>query len=192
MSHEARTVASRQSDAAGLWSRLERTDRTAEAAVPTREFMTEAARIVEQLRNAFHGNAWHGPALLELLADVDAATAAAHPIPGVHSIWELVLHITAWDDAVNRRIVRKQAVQLNDAENFPPVKDQNANAWKQAVDHVKKTHESLLETVESLSDARLREIVPGKTYDIAFMLHGVAQHELYHAGQIAILRKTRL
>jgi hypothetical protein len=46
--------------------------------------------------------------------------------------------------------------------------------------------------VEALPEARLREIVPGKKYDIAFMLHGVAQHELYHAGQIAILKKTRL
>jgi hypothetical protein len=55
--------------------------------------MTEAARIAQQLENAFSGGAWHGPALLELLADVDATTAAAHPVPGAHSIWELVLHI---------------------------------------------------------------------------------------------------
>lgn len=154
--------------------------------------MTEAARIAEQLRNAFNGDAWHGPALLELLADVEAATAAAHPLPDVHSIWELVLHIAAWDDAVNRRIVLKKALQLNDAENFPPVKDKSASAWKEAVAHARKTHEALLKTVEVLPEARLREIVPGKKYDIAFMLHGVAQHELYHAGQIAILKKTRL
>lgn len=154
--------------------------------------MTEAARIAEQLRNAFNGDAWHGPALLELLADVEAATAAAHPLPDVHSIWELVLHIAAWDDAVNRRIVLKKALQLNDAENFPPVKDKSASAWKEAVAHARKTHEAMLKTVEALPEARLREIVPGKKYDIAFMLHGVAQHELYHAGQIAILKKTRL
>lgn len=151
---------------------------------------TESARLAEQLRNAFEGDAWHGPALLELLADVDSATAAAHPLPSVHSIWELVLHVAAWDDAVNRRIVLRKALQLNDAENFPPVVDPNEAAWKKAVAEVKKTHAQLLKTVEALPDSRLAERVPGKKYDIRFMLEGVAQHELYHAGQIAILKKA--
>jgi uncharacterized damage-inducible protein DinB len=155
----------------------------------------EATRLADQLRRAFDGDAWHGPALLELLSDVEAATAASHPLPDTHSIWELVLHIAAWDDAVNRRIVLGKvgkALQLNDAENFPPVKDKSAAAWKKTVVHAKKTHATLLKTVSALPDARLRERVPGKRYDIGFMLEGVAQHELYHAGQIAILKKTRL
>ena len=151
----------------------------------------EAQRLAEQLRNAFEGEAWHGPALLELLEDVNAATAAARPLPDVHSIWELVLHIAAWDDAVNRRIVLGKALQLNDAENFPPVNDPSATAWKQTLDRLRKTHAYLLKTVEALPDQRLCEQVPGKKYDIRFMLEGVAQHELYHAGQIAILKKTR-
>jgi uncharacterized damage-inducible protein DinB len=157
--------------------------------------MTEAELIAEQLRNAFDGDAWHGPALLELLADVDAATAAAHPLPNVHSIWELVLHVAAWDDAVNRRIVLGRlgrALELNDAENFPPVRDKSAAAWKKTIAHAKKTHAALLKTVKALPDRRLRDRVPGKKYDIGFMLEGVVQHELYHAGQIAILKKTLL
>src|SRR5258705_1508582 len=83
-----------------------------------------AALIAEQLRNAFEGEAWHGPAVLELLADIDPETAAAHPLPETHSIWEIALHIAAWDDAVNRRIVlgkHGRALQLNHAENVPPV-----------------------------------------------------------------------
>jgi uncharacterized damage-inducible protein DinB len=154
--------------------------------------MTESQRLADQLRRAFEGDAWHGPALLELLEDVDAATAAAHSLPDVHSIWELVLHVAAWDDAVNRRIVLGKALQLNDEENFPKVKDISAAAWKKAVASVKKVHAELLKTVQGLTDVRLRERVPGKKYDIGFMLAGVAQHELYHSGQIAILKKTRL
>ena len=65
---------------------------------------SEPALIADQLRRAFEGDAWHGPALLELLQDLDAATAAAKPLPEVHSIWELVLHIAAWDDAACRRL----------------------------------------------------------------------------------------
>jgi uncharacterized damage-inducible protein DinB len=152
----------------------------------------EAARIADQLRLAFEGSAWHGPAVLELLSDVDATTAAAHPLPGAHSIWELVLHIAAWDGAVNRRIVTGKALTLNDAENFPPVKDKSPAAWKQAIAYLKKTHKDLVRTVAALPDTRLGERVPGKHYNVYVMLHGVTQHELYHAGQIAILKKTRL
>jgi uncharacterized damage-inducible protein DinB len=154
--------------------------------------MSEAARIAEQLRNAFDGNAWHGPALLELLADVDPATAASHPLPDTHSIWELVLHIAAWDDAVNRRILERKGLQLNDAQNFPPVTDKSVAAWKKTVAHLKKTHATLVKTAAGLSDMQLGERVPGEKYNVRFMLDGVVQHELYHAGQIAILKKTRL
>lgn len=154
--------------------------------------MPEAARITEQLRNAFDGNAWHGPALLELLADIDPATAASHPLPETHSIWELVLHIAAWDNAVNRRIVEGKALQLKAAQNFPPVKDKSSAAWKKSVAHLKQTHAALIKTAAGLSEKRLNERVPGKKYNIRFMLDGVVQHELYHAGQIAILKKTRL
>ncbi len=66
--------------------------------------MSESARIADQLRRAFDGTAGHDPALLELLKDIDAVTAAAKPIPTVHSIWELALHIPAWDTACLRRI----------------------------------------------------------------------------------------
>ena len=150
----------------------------------------EAALIAEQLENAFDGGAWHGPALLELLDGIHAKLAAAHPLPAAHNIWELVLHIAAWDDAVNRRIVTRKAVSLKMRKNFPPVTDESPAAWERAVTHLKNKHAELLKTVRGLSSRRLRERVPGKRYDIAFMLHGVAQHELYHAGQIALLKKA--
>lgn len=154
--------------------------------------MSEAGRIADQLRYAFHGEAWHGPALLELLSDVDAATAAAHPLPDAHSIWELVLHTAAWDEAVNLRILANKPVSLRGDKNFPPVKDKSRTAWRKAVAHLKKTHAALVKTVARLPDSRLLDRVPGEKYNIYVMLHGVVQHELYHAGQIAILKKTCL
>ena len=63
--------------------------------------MTEATRIADQLRRAFGGEAWHGDSVFEILDGVTAAQAAAHPIKNAHSIWELVLHIGAWDGAVH-------------------------------------------------------------------------------------------
>ncbi len=151
--------------------------------------MAEAVRIADQLRRAFQGDAWHGPALLELLEDVDAATAAARPIPDVHSIWELVLHIEAWDGAAMKRLSGKKT-QLTGKKNFPRVPEPTEAAWREAVAHAKRTHETLVKIVAGLSEARLRDRCPGKKYDFYHLLHGVAQHELYHAGQIAILRKA--
>ena len=151
---------------------------------------SEGARIADQLRRAFDGSAWHGPALLELLSDVDAATAAARPVPEAHSIWELVLHIAVWDDAGLRRLSGKKW-QPTGLANFPRVTKPTEAAWRKAVAHAKRTHDLLVKTVAALPESRLRDRVPGKKYDFYFMLHGIAQHELYHAGQIAILKKAR-
>jgi uncharacterized damage-inducible protein DinB len=152
---------------------------------------SECALIAEQLRRAFEGDAWHGPAVLELLEDVDAATAAARPLPHVHSIWELVLHVAVWDGAGLRRL-DGEIFQPEGTANFPVVPNRPTEAaWKRTVADAKRTHDVLVKTVAALPESRLRERVPGKKYDFYFMLHGVAQHELYHAGQIAILKKVQ-
>ncbi len=153
--------------------------------------MSEAARIADQLRRAFDGEAWHGDSLFEILEGVTAARAAARPIKGAHTIWELVLHIAAWDGAVLRRL-GGAAVELSDAENFPPVTDASEAAWRRALAEVRRVHEKLVAAVAACPDSRLDEIVPGKEgahHTFYYMLHGVVQHELYHAGQIAILKK---
>jgi uncharacterized damage-inducible protein DinB len=152
--------------------------------------LSEAARIADQLRRAFDGSAWHGPALLELLADVDAATAAAKPLKDVHSIWGLALHIAAWDAAGSRRLAGEK-IQPKGVDNFPPVPKPTAASWRQAIRQVTEAHRALVKTVESLPDSRLWERVPGKRYNFYHMLHGIVQHELYHAGQIAILKKAQ-
>ncbi len=152
---------------------------------------SEAARIADQLRRAFDGDAWHGDSLFEILDGVTAAQAAARPIARAHTIWELVLHIAAWDDAVLRRL-GGAAVTLSDAENFPPVTETSDAAWRKTLAEVRRVHEELVSAVAALADSRLNEIVPGKKgahYTFYYMLHGVVQHELYHAGQIALLKK---
>jgi len=150
---------------------------------------SEAENIADQLRRAFDGSAWHGPALLELLEDIDAVTAAARPIANVHSIWELVLHIAVWDRSGLVRLGGEKYQPTGD-HNFPPVNKASETAWRKAVAETKRIHEKLVETVASLPDARLWDRVPGKRYDFYHLLHGIVQHELYHAGQIAVLKKA--
>src|SRR5512141_2164025 len=66
--------------------------------------LTECTGIADQLQRAFYGSAWHGPAIMEILEDIDALTASAKPIPNVHSIWELLLHVAVWDGAALTRL----------------------------------------------------------------------------------------
>src|ERR1700674_519638 len=152
---------------------------------------SETTRLADQLSRAFAGDAWHGDSVFEILQGVTAAQAAARPIKNAHTIWELVLHIAAWDNAVLRRL-GGVAVELSDTQNFPAVTDASETAWRKALAEVRRVHEELVEAVSVLPDSRLDEKVPGKEgahYTFYYMLHGVAQHELYHAGQIALLKK---
>jgi uncharacterized damage-inducible protein DinB len=153
--------------------------------------MSEAARIADQLRRAFYGDAWHGDSLFEILKGVTAVRAAARPIQNAHSIWELVLHIAAWDGAVRRRMTGV-AVKLSGKKNFPPVLEASEAAWTKTLEQVRRVHDELIDAVGKFPQKSLNQQVPGKQgahYTFYYMLHGVVQHELYHAGQIALLKK---
>lgn len=150
---------------------------------------SEAGRIADQLRRAFEGSAWHGPALLELLEGVDACAAAAKPLRNVHSIWELVLHVAVWDGAALQRLDGEKC-QPTGLANFPLVPTPTEAAWRKALTQTKRTHDNLVKTIAALPESRLGDRVPGKRYDFYHMLHGIAQHELYHAGQIVVLKKV--
>jgi uncharacterized damage-inducible protein DinB len=155
--------------------------------------MSESARLADQIRRAFDGHAWHGDSVLKILRGVSAATAAARPIKNAHSIWELVLHIAAWDDAVLRRAAGK-TVRLSGKQNFPPVKDTSEAAWRRAVESMTQTHAALSKAVAAFPDSRLLKQVPGKPqndHTFFYMFSGVVQHEIYHAGQIALLKKAQ-
>jgi len=149
----------------------------------------ELKRIQEQLQRAFAGQAWHGPSLLELLADVDAPKAAARPIAGAHNIWELVLHIAAWDKAATRRLKGDRA-ELTDEENFPPVTETGDEAWHQAIGTLERSHRELHSAIGELEESRLDQPIVSGLTSVYGTLHGVIQHGLYHAGQIALLKKA--
>jgi uncharacterized damage-inducible protein DinB len=151
--------------------------------------MSEIQRIVDQLDRAFEGNAWHGPSVRELLNGVSARQAAAKIVPGGHSIWEITLHISTWHDVARRRISGERIVDLPPEEDWPPVPDTSDAAWRQAMENLAQSNQKLRQSISQLSDRNLEEIVPGKGYSNYFLLHGVIQHDLYHAGQLTILKK---
>ena len=155
--------------------------------------ITEVDRIRDQFRRAFDGEAWHGPSVLALLEGVTAAQAAAHPIPDAHSIWELTLHIAAWERACLRRLQGDPA-RLSDEEDWRPINDTTETAWENTKQYLIDTHRELLDAIAGLDETRLNEpiITDASTpYSSVYVtLHGGVQHDLYHAGQIAMLKKA--
>ncbi len=147
--------------------------------------MTEIERIADQLHRSYYGNAWHGPALEELLKDVAADRAARRAVPDGHTIGEIVLHISAWEIAAAAALSGTPMPAVPWEGDWPkPGKN-----WEDARAQLKRATDDLESAVRKLSDARLPETVPGRQYSIYFLLHGIVQHNLYHAGQIALLKK---
>jgi len=116
--------------------------------------------------------------------------AARHP-QLAHSIWALIQHVSVWVEVVTLRIVEWRAIEMPDAGDFPPVTDTGDAAWMAALADLDCRHGELLRVVVGLEASRLEEIVPGKDYPVAVMLHGTVQHYAYHAGQIALLKRLR-
>ena len=152
--------------------------------------MSEVRRIEDQLRRAFEGQAWHGDSLMELLNSVTAGQAAARALKDVHSIWEIVLHIAFWEEVSRRRAEGDEAPVENLADGWVSPTNSSDAAWQQTLEKLRQTNEALCQTIAKLDDERLKESAAGQPYSIYFMLHGVIQHNLYHAGQIAVLKKA--
>ena len=133
---------------------------------------------------------WHGPALADLIADVTAEQAAQRAIPGAHTIWELVLHVSSWTEIARERLVGSAKADPTPDEDWPPVRDTSAEAWRAAVERLKEAHRELAADVAKLGDSDLIGRVPGKDHSVLVMFHGIIEHDAYHGGQIAILKKA--
>jgi len=151
--------------------------------------MNEVKRILDQMDRAFTGDAWHGPPLMQLLNGVSAEDASKHPVRGAHSIWEIVHHISAWNSVVNRRLGGED-VTITHEHDWPPVWEVNEVAWKHALDALSESRARLRKSVAALKDFELDHPPAGTKESRYVTLHGIVQHDLYHAGQIAILKKT--
>jgi len=152
--------------------------------------VNETARIRDLLDRAVAGDAWHGPSLLALLAGVPPELAARRPIPGAHSIWELVLHATFWQEIVRRRLAGEPWREPPAAESWPPVGAAGRDGWREAVARLEDGHRRLADALAAAPDDRLDDLVADGDHSVYVMLHGLIHHHLYHAGQIALLKRA--
>jgi uncharacterized damage-inducible protein DinB len=146
---------------------------------------------LDQLKRAYEGNAWHGPAVKEVLAGVTAGQAHARPLRNAHCIWELVRHIAVWEDVGRRRLEGDRAqIEISSPEDWPPPEDTSEAAWEQAKAALDRGHQALVEAIARVPESRLDEPIFEGMSTVYVTLHGVVQHDIYHAGQIAMLKKA--
>jgi len=148
----------------------------------------ETEILADQIKRAFWGESWHGPSVCEVLAGVSAEDAAAHPVADAHSIWEIVLHMSSGYRLVLGR-VRGAAAKHVEEEAWPPVAEVSQDTWRKTQQTLEEPNQLLQSEVRTFPVERLsREL--GSEFSAYTQFIGAPQHDLYHAGQIAILKKA--
>ncbi len=145
---------------------------------------TEIQNLIDTLSHTFEKNAWHGPAVLEALDDLRDAQAEQR-MGNSHNIIELIAHMTAWRNFVCEKLEGNTAFDIvTDEMNFPINKN-----LKTAILELKASQKRLLKLLEQTPVEKLEEKVPGRPFKFKVMLNGIIHHDLYHTGQIVLLKK---
>jgi uncharacterized damage-inducible protein DinB len=153
----------------------------------------EIRLLAEVVEHAFRGRGWHGTTLTGALRGVSPTEALWRPGAKRHNIWELVLHAAYWKYAVRRRLVGSGIGGFpRSPSNWPAIPTRpDAAQWRADVRLLGRTHNALLEAVEGFPVRRLRARAPGRKWTYRELIHGVAAHDLYHTGQIQLIKRLR-
>lgn len=151
--------------------------------------MSELTRILNHYDGVLNSDPWYGDPAWKILDGIPAQAAAARPLPGTHSIWELVGHMTFWEGVVTMRLAGQRAGLVEEL-NFPPLPAPTEENWRKALDDFHASNRAFRAALEKLDPANLERLTAaGKRtyYDEA---HGIIEHHVYHLGQIAMLKKA--
>jgi hypothetical protein len=153
--------------------------------------MRQSIRIAGQIRRSIFYEGWHGPAVLEVLHGLDAAKAGAVTPVSSHSIWALVQHMRCWHEAGLEAMAGKPLPPGEIAEQlgWHALPEISEPGWKAEVQRLRDSAEKLTQRTATLDDKALASQVPGRAYDVAHMLLGIASHNTYHCGQIVLLHR---
>jgi len=147
--------------------------------------------LIDLLEEAFRRKAWHGPNLRGSLRGLTAKEARWRPDEGRKCIWDHAVHAAYWKYCVCRRILGEPrgTFPLPGSNWFPLPANPNENAWRDAVRLLERQHRDLLAAVEKLPAGRLADRAPGSKLTNIFVIRGAAMHDLYHTGQIQLLKR---
>jgi len=145
--------------------------------------------LIAMIDEAFEGKAWHGPTLRGSLRGLTARQAAWRPGPHRHNIWEVAVHAAYWKYAVRRRLTgeKRRTFALTGSNWF----DVRGRSWPDDVRMLTGEHRALRAAIVALPSSALDRRVHGRNHSAAYTIRGIAAHDLYHAGQIQLLKRLR-
>ena len=146
--------------------------------------------LLDALDEAFDRHSWHGPNLRGSLRGLSAEQAVWRPGASRHNIWEIVVHSAYWKYAVWRLITgAKRGSFPYRGSNWFARQEADAVAWRRDLELLAEQHRALREAVAGLSSLQLNRMSPKKRYTYAGVIRGIAAHDVYHAGQIQLLKR---
>ena len=149
------------------------------------------ASLVAQLDEAYNRRSWHGTNLRGSLRGMSASKAAWRPSAGRHNAWEIAVHAAYWKYAAHRRLTGQQrgSFARTGSNWFPSPTPVSEAAWRKDVALLEQYHRALRAAVLRLSDDDLERRAPGGKETVGRLVRGIAAHDLYHAGQIQLLKR---
>ncbi len=153
----------------------------------------EIEDLLRLLDESFGKSAWHGTNLRGALRGLDQKQVTWRPGPGRHNIWEIAMHAAYWKYAVRRRITRAKrgSFAYQGSNWFAKPGKQRSASWKQDLAMLEEESRLLREVVATLPPERLAELSPRKKWTLAETVTGIAFHDVYHAGQIQLLKRLQ-
>lgn len=157
--------------------------------------MSLRSTLTYRLKDVWHGSPWYGEPSDRILADITADVAARHLAPATHTIWEIVLHMTAWTEAATVR-ARGAGAKAPDRGDWPVIGEASANAWAAALNDLARARQELLSVIEETHEEDLQ--VPVRAHSPPFAdtgisragtIAGLIEHDIYHLGQVALLKR---
>lgn len=147
---------------------------------------TETNRVAGLIEKTFEKHPWYGPSIMEILGEISEDQASLR-VGQTHSILELVLHMTSWRIFATRRLQGDNEFEVDEKSNFP-----TAGKWKEAVAKLKESQTELLVAARAFPDEKLGDLVPSKVHKYTYytLLHGIGHHDIYHLGQIQLIKKS--
>ncbi len=155
--------------------------------------MNEKDILIAQLEQAFHRKSWHGTNLLGSIRGIDIETAAWRPAPERHNIWEIIVHAAYWKYSVYRRFAgeARSSFPFKGSNWFARPTENSVAALRSDVGILKDYHLKLIDAVSTFPESSLKKIPQGSKTSYLDLAIGVAAHDLYHAGQIQLIKRLR-
>jgi uncharacterized damage-inducible protein DinB len=153
--------------------------------------MKTRSLLLQLIDEAYEKQTWHGPNLRASVRGLSAGQALWRPGPGRHNIWEIVVHAAYWKYTVRRRLLgeKRGSFPLEGSNWFPRSDAANAKAWKDDLQLLDECHRSMRKAIASIPESKLNIKSPNSKYTNVAIIYGIANHDIYHAGQIRLLKR---